>query len=127
MDLFLGNCEMSQRTRVLKMYRQVIRLSQRWEQESERQYILDEVRRLVRKNKNLTSPQVIDEKIHEFETRIETGVHYKIPYPRPVNVAPGATGKDPNTVTPVYLHSYKSSRDNRRNGPAISKAPVYEE
>lgn len=84
-------------------------------------------------NKNLTSNDVIREKVQEFETRIETALHYNIPYPRPVNVAPGSTGKDPETVTPVYLHSYKTNPNttgsehieggNRRK----SEVPVYDD
>lgn len=77
----------------------------------------------MRANKDLTSAQVIREKVHEFETRIETALHYKIPYPRPVNVTPGSTGKDPETVTPVYLHSYK--RDPTKAGGAHSDGGAY--
>jgi len=92
----------------------------------EKQYILDELRKLVRQNKDLTSDSLIEQKVQEFESRIETGLHYKIPYPRPVNVAPGSTGKDPATVTPVYLHSYKQqggSTSTRRK----PNTPVYDE
>lgn len=95
----------------------------------EQEYIMNEVRTLVRKNRDLRSSELIEKKIQEFEARIVTGVHYKIPYPRPVNVVPGATGKDPEMVTPVYLDSYKtkdsmSSKNIRRRGPT---PPVYEE
>lgn len=91
---------------------------------SERPYILNEVRTLVRKNKDISSKEQISEKIDEFESRILTGIHYKIPYPRPTNVIPGATGRDPAVVTPVYLHSYGENTHKRRRN--IS-APVYEE
>lgn len=70
----------------------------------------------------------INAKITEFEARIETGIHYRIPYPRPVNVVPGATGKDPCAVTPVYLDSYKAyvHPSNVARSPPAS-IPIYEE
>lgn len=83
---------------------------------------------LVRRNKDLTSKDVIAEKLQEFESRIQTGIHYKIPYPRPVNVAPGAIGKNPQVVTPVYLHSYGHA--SARSGASQKRAntsPVYED
>lgn len=98
------------------------------EASSERPYIRNEVRTLVRKNKDIESKDLIAEKIQEFETRIETGLHYKIPYPRPTNVIPGATGKDPQVVTPVYLHSYKGSlggTSSKRRKPVST--PIYED
>lgn len=97
------------------------------EPSSERQYIRDEVQALVRKNKFLTDSKEIDVKVHEFETRIETGIHYKIPYPRPVNVVPGATGKDPETVTPVYLHSYKEGTTSESSPRRKGNVPIYDE
>ena len=94
--------------------------------EHEREYIRNEVRRLVRRNANIRSEKQIAEKLDEFEARIETGVHYKIPYPRPVNVTPGSTGKTPEVVTPVYLHSYDEKHVRAR--PQIGhQKPVYEE
>lgn len=81
----------------------------------------------MRRNKDLKDAEVIAEKVQEFESRIETGIHYKIPYPRPVNVAPGATGKDPETVTPVYLHSYKQEGGAGSSSRRKSNVPVYED
>lgn len=97
------------------------------EPSSERPYIKDEVQKLVRKNKALKDAERIAEKVLEFETRIVTGVHYKIPYPRPVNVAPGSTGKDPQTVTPVYLHSYKQEGGSGSSTRRKTNVPVYED
>lgn len=93
---------------------------------SERPYIREEVRCLVRKNRDIRSPEEIAAKVTELETRIETAVHYQIPYPRPVNVMPGATGKNPRVVTPVYLHSYKTSIQRNARGSPRSEAPVYD-
>lgn len=83
----------------------------------------------MRRNKDLKDAELIAEKVQEFETRIETGIHYKIPYPRPVNVAPGSTGKDPETVTPVYLHSYKHEGGAGASSSSRRKinVPVYED
>lgn len=86
----------------------------------------DEARRLVRQNAKLESADAVEAKVVEFEARIETAIHYRIPYPRPTNVAPGATGKDPQAVTPVYLHSYASGAA-RRNTGTVRRAPVYDE
>lgn len=96
------------------------------EAEAERNYIRDEVRTLVRKNRNIESTKQIAEKILEFETRIETGIHYKIPYPRPINVIPGATGKNPTFITPVYLHSYQGTETSQTPRKS-SSIPVYDE
>lgn len=88
---------------------------------------MNECRTLVQQNRNLTSPDDIGDKVLEFETRIETAIHYNIPYPRPINVIPGATGKDPQVVTPVYLHSYKYSLDAAAMRVKPNSAPVYDE
>lgn len=100
--------------------------TQKGENTSERPYIREEVRNLVRRNRDIQSPEEIASKVAELETRIETAVHYQIPYPRPVNVMPGATGKNPHVVTPVYLHSYKSSIQRNARGSPQPAAPVYD-
>lgn len=94
---------------------------------SERPYILNEVRSLVRRNKDITSAGLVTEKIDEFESRIETGIHYNIPYPRPINVIPGCTGKDPQVITPIYLHSYRQGIAAPYVRKRANSAPVYED
>eukprot|EP00069_Balaena_mysticetus_P006932 bmy_18880T0 len=54
----------------------------------EKQYILNEARTLFQKNKNLTDTDLIKQCIDECTARIEIGLHYQIPYPRPVSVTP---------------------------------------
>lgn len=93
----------------------------------ERKYIAEESKRLLRMNQNIQSPSTIAEKVEEFNTRIETAVHYKIPYPRPINVIPGATGRNPSVVTPVYLHSYQQNSEASRGRARRVKAPKYDE
>lgn len=117
---------MSQKASVLSLYRKVFRIARVWKAHSERGYIRDEVRRLVRQNADIKDPGLIAEKITEFDARIQTAVHYKIPFPRPTNVAPGATGKDPETVLPVYLHSYRTGNAMLQTGKP-KRAPVYED
>ncbi|CAN8066774.1 unnamed protein product [Agarophyton chilense] len=113
---------MKYRKQVLSLYRKALRIAKSWEEPSERSYIVSEAKNLVRRNKGIESEDVIAEKVHEFETRITTGLHYKIPYPRPTNVVPGATGKDPEVITPVYLDSYKQTQSVNRK--AAREKPV---
>ncbi|XP_062036373.1 LYR motif-containing protein 1 isoform X3 [Lepus europaeus] len=79
------------RQEVLGLYRSIFRLARKWQAASgqmedtikEKQYILNEARTLFQKNKNLTDPDLIKQCIDECTARIEIGLHYQIPYPRP--------------------------------------------
>ncbi|XP_045445288.1 LYR motif-containing protein 1 isoform X1 [Pipistrellus kuhlii] len=81
------------RPAVLGLYRRVLRLARRWQAASgrpedsarEQQDILREARTLFRKNKGLTDTDQIKQCIDECTARIEIGLHYQIPYPRPVS------------------------------------------
>ncbi|OBS60196.1 hypothetical protein A6R68_08676 [Neotoma lepida] len=83
------------RQEVLGLYRSIFRLARKWQAASgqmedtikEKQYILNEARTLFQKNKNLTDPGLIKQCIDECTARIEIGLHYQIPYPRPVSTA----------------------------------------
>lgn len=98
------------------------------EVESERPYIRNEVRTLVRRNKDLKSTVAVNNALREFEARIEIGLHYNIASPRQTNVMPGATGLNPSVVTPVYLHSYKSSDSSSASKTRKSRSiPVYDD
>ncbi|XP_014391329.1 PREDICTED: LYR motif-containing protein 1 isoform X1 [Myotis brandtii] len=82
------------RQEVLGLYRRIFRLARQWQAASgrvedtarEKQYIRHEARTLFRKNKNLTDTDQIKQCIDECTARIEIGLHYQIPYPRPVSV-----------------------------------------
>ncbi|XP_027383889.1 LYR motif-containing protein 1 isoform X4 [Bos indicus x Bos taurus] len=86
-------CKMTMATRqeVLGLYRRIFRLAKKWQAASgqmedtikEKQYILNEARTLFQKNKNLTDTDLIKQCIDECTARIEIGLHYQIPYPRP--------------------------------------------
>uniref|UniRef100_A0A7N4NW25 LYR motif containing 1 n=1 Tax=Sarcophilus harrisii TaxID=9305 RepID=A0A7N4NW25_SARHA len=90
--------EMTTATRqeVLSLYRRIFRLARRWHAASgqmedtirEKQYIINEARTLFQKNKNLTDSELIKQCIDECTARIEIGLHYQIPYPRPVSLNP---------------------------------------
>jgi len=98
------------RLRVLHMYRRILRVARGWTDDAERQYIRSEARSLFKQNAGLQESAVVERKIFEAESRLELGVHYNIPYPRPTNVVPGATGKDGSnsSVLPAYMDSYHS-------------------
>ncbi|XP_059091890.1 LYR motif containing protein 1-like [Tigriopus californicus] len=87
------------RSQVIQLYRQLLRLGYQWQAQSpsntptERQYILSETQRLFRANQSLTNPQLISEHIREAEARATMAVHYRNPYPRPVNVPPRSYSK----------------------------------
>nr|XP_008256054.1 LYR motif-containing protein 1 isoform X1 [Oryctolagus cuniculus] len=113
------------RQEVLGLYRSIFRLARKWQAASgqmedtikEKQYILNEARTLFQKNKNLTDPDLIKQCIDECTARIEIGLHYQIPYPRPIHLPPmGLTSlrgrglrsqeKLRKLSKPVYLKSY---------------------
>ncbi|KAM5228215.1 LYR motif-containing protein 1 isoform 1-T1 [Ctenodactylus gundi] len=125
------------RQEVLGLYRSIFRLVRKWQAASgqmedtirEKQYILNEARTLFRKNKNVSSPQLevarrrlsdtdlIKQCIDECTARIEIGLHYQIPYPRPIHLPPmGLTSlrsrglrtqeKLRKLSKPVYLKSH---------------------
>ncbi|XP_072506544.1 LYR motif-containing protein 1-like [Notamacropus eugenii] len=86
------------RQQVLSLYCRISRLSRRWHAASEQmedtirenQYIINEARMLFQKNKNLTDSELIKQCIDECTARIEIGLHYQIPYPRPIHLSPVA-------------------------------------
>ena len=108
------------RYQVLNMYRTLIKLSQTWtsavpsQNGIEKNYILEETRRLFKLNKNLTKPDEIGEALREAEARLYMAQHYRNPYPRPVNLPPRSFAK----------------REGRKLGSAIDKRnqiskPIY--
>ncbi|XP_023568471.1 LYR motif-containing protein 1 isoform X1 [Octodon degus] len=115
--------EMTAATRqeVLNLYRSIFRLARKWHAASEqmedtikeKQYILNEARTLFRKNKNLTDTDLIKQCIEECTARIEIGLHYKIPYPRPIHLPPMG-------LTPLQGRGFRTQEKLRK----LSK-PVY--
>ncbi|NXF97571.1 LYRM1 protein, partial [Eubucco bourcierii] len=113
------------RQEVLALYRRIFRIASSWQSASgqvaetaqEKEYIRNEARRLFRKNRNVTDPQLIKQCIEECEARIEIGLHYNIPYPRPIHLPPmGLAHKQGRTLRhqeklrkvskPIYLKSH---------------------
>ncbi|XP_070424493.1 LYR motif-containing protein 1 isoform X5 [Equus przewalskii] len=84
------------RQEVLGLYRRIFRLARKWQAASgqmedtikEKQYMVNEARMLFQKNKNLTDTDLIKQCIDECTARIEIGLHYQIPYPRPIHLPP---------------------------------------
>jgi len=108
------------RPQVLSMYRRLMRLSRTWTAKFddqtvvERDYIKDETRRLFKANQSLRDPNDISDRLREAEARLTMAEHYRIPYPRPVNLPP---------------RSY-TKREGRTTGKAIKKLnelskPIY--
>jgi len=105
-------------TRVLRLYRRILREGRRWEGPAEeRDYIAEEARRLFRQNAVLHGgPEELERKMFEGESRLEIGLHYRIPYPRfahfDKNTTVSGLGRDrkkPDLVLPAYMDSYGSS------------------
>ncbi|XP_028332464.1 LYR motif containing protein 1 [Gouania willdenowi] len=86
----------SARSTVLSLYMRVFRTARLWQAasgvtgdtETERKYIIQEARTLFRQNQQLKDQEAIKKCIEECEARIEIGLHYRNPYPRPTYLPP---------------------------------------
>ncbi|XP_063170697.1 LYR motif-containing protein 1 [Candoia aspera] len=84
------------RQEVLGLYRKIFQIAKTWQSASgqmeetvkEKQYIISEAKTLFQKNRNLTDPELIKQCIEECKARIELGLHYHNPYPRPIHLPP---------------------------------------
>ncbi|KAG9476991.1 LYR motif-containing protein 1 [Eleutherodactylus coqui] len=113
------------RSEVLSLYRRIFQIARKWKSSSgleeetvkERQYIVEEARKLFRKNKNVTDMETIHQCIEECHARIEIGLHYGIPYPRPTHLPPMGLAVPHSKILrtqeklrkqakPLYLKSY---------------------
>ncbi len=80
------------RSQVLGLYRRLMRLGRTWQAveehntQTERQYIIEESRRLFKENKNVKKEEEVAEHVREAEARMTMAEHYRNPYPRPVNL-----------------------------------------
>ncbi|OWF50309.1 LYR motif-containing protein 1-like [Mizuhopecten yessoensis] len=116
---------MSMRREVLAVYKRALRLANDWGKYAsqpegvltEKEYIRSESKKLFRKNRYISDDVMIQDHIKEAETRIEMAIHYKTPYPRPVNipqsVLPPLSAKlkkgqrrSIKQSKPIYLKSY---------------------
>ncbi|KAL5019254.1 hypothetical protein ScPMuIL_004976 [Solemya velum] len=110
---------------VLGLYRRILRFSKTWEALSghlvdtveEQKYIKNEAAKLFRKNKKIEDLELVEQHIKEGEARMQLALHYKNPYPRPVNIPQNALpprGKKLkkaqkrilDQAKPLYLKSY---------------------
>ncbi|EPY27860.1 hypothetical protein STCU_00468 [Strigomonas culicis] len=94
------------RSDVLRWYRKCLRaaFSVPWETDGDALYVLEETRRLFNANRHISDVAAISRKVREVEMRYELALHYRIPYPRPVNKPSGAM---PESASPyaAYLDS----------------------
>ncbi|GAB5353909.1 hypothetical protein AAMO2058_000074600 [Amorphochlora amoebiformis] len=98
---------------VLRLYRDILRRGKLWKNNQapeESSYILEEARKLFRKNKDINVREKTLEKIKEGEARVELAKHYGNPYPRMYYAQPGVIYKSGNRaktrINPEYMHSY---------------------
>ncbi|XP_042336523.1 LYR motif-containing protein 1 [Sceloporus undulatus] len=110
---------------VLGLYRKIFRIAKKWQAASgqmeetmkEKEYIINEAKTLFQKNKNLTDPELIKQCIEECKARVEIGLHYHIPYPRPIHLPPMGLAQQQGRAfrhqeklrrlsKPVYLKSH---------------------
>lgn len=74
------------RTRVLSLYRQILRTGRLWAgPPEEQQYIKSEAKRQFRVNQHTSNPVDLDKQIVEGEVRLQYARQYEIPYPRLVH------------------------------------------
>ena len=101
------------------MYRRLMRLSRTWQAidpvntKTERNYIADETQRLFRLNRD-AGETAAAEHVREAEARLAMALHYRNPYPRPVNLP----------------KSSYSTREGKKAGKAIERLnkaskPIY--
>lgn len=95
------------------------------ENKEESDYIVHEAQTLFRKNQNLQDEEEINNKIFEAQSRLELGVHYKIPYPRYYNVGPRAVLKTKQRkhfrVPSAYMDSLYPTESETKNGSSSAQ------
>uniref|UniRef100_A0A7S1QIG7 Complex 1 LYR protein domain-containing protein n=1 Tax=Neobodo designis TaxID=312471 RepID=A0A7S1QIG7_NEODS len=77
---------------VLRWYRKMLKAAfdVDWPNDEDAEYVLDETRRMFRRNQHLREVALIQRKVFEAEARYTLAVHYKIPYPRMYHHTQGA-------------------------------------
>ncbi|ETV73553.1 hypothetical protein H257_11680 [Aphanomyces astaci] len=98
-------------SRALALYRRILRVARTWEgPEKERLYIKQEARRQFEGNRQLRRMDEVENAILQGEQRLEVGLHYKIPYPRPMYADPGTVGGDNNFQRQSNRHKAKGGQ-----------------
>ena len=122
------------RYQVLKIYKTFIRLSQTWTSSVpsqtgiEKNYIIEETRKLFKANKSLTKPHEINEALREAEARLAMAQHYRNPYPRSSSshvftIFESTKKKSQNFLCCVFLQSrsflLRSTENRKRHFAAL--------
>lgn len=102
------------RAAVLLWYRKILRAAfdVDWKTDADAGYVLDEARRLFRRNAHITDVALIERKLEEAETRYGLAVHYRIPYPRMYHHAQGSKPGSGVAYTPYLDSAYDGDEAN---------------
>lgn len=108
---------MSLRSRVLSLYRRVLREVHRWPVEEERGALRTEAETLFRQNAALTDAAQIEERVFEGTTRLELSLHYGKASPRLYYMQKGTRDHDAESVAETfqvgaYMKSYGFKKKN---------------
>ena len=107
------------RAAVMGWYRKILRsaFTVDWNTDEDAAYVLNETRRLFRRNKDIKDIDAIERKLVEAETRYELALHYRIPYPRMFHHAIGSS-----IGSGVAYSSYlDSAYDGEHENPTLGK------
>ncbi|XP_076365988.1 LYR motif-containing protein 1-like [Tachypleus tridentatus] len=112
------------RREVLSLYKRILRTGKNWEAvsgnsqhpELEGKYIINETKELFHKNKNLKNEEEIKSRLMEADSRLQMALHYRIPYPRPVNLPPQAL------ASPLGKRLKKQCRLRKQSRPIYIKS-----
>lgn len=110
-----------QRTRVIQLYRQILKLAKNWKAKeelntiTEKKEIIAEAREAFRDNKKETDPLIIGKLIYRAEQRIVQAEHYGIPHARPEYLPPD-TAYSVRTKTQNF-QKLSRKRKTERDGP----------
>ncbi|XP_077530486.1 LYR motif containing protein 1-like [Haemaphysalis longicornis] len=101
---------------VLRLYKQLLRTGRTWAAETpektqeEQFYIVSETKDIFRRNKDIQDTETIKECLREGQSRLDLALHYRNPYPRPVNLAPSALSPSHAKHLKTQQKLWKASR-----------------
>ncbi|KAI9561958.1 hypothetical protein GHT06_012921 [Daphnia sinensis] len=107
----------------LSLYKKILQVGRSWNAtnpnntQEERKYILNETKHWFLVNRNVHDPQAIKDHLQEAEARLEMALHYRNPYPRPVNLPPKTV-----TVRPGKKHGIVQERLREQSRPVYVKS-----